>query len=107
MASPGGFLKAYTPDKFSDSPIELFHHRKTPVDREGAPVEFILDKVLGHEEKDGNMFFKVKWEGWEDPTLEPASNFFQRFSSPLIQYGIHKGVHMDIFRELAGRGVQV
>ena len=63
MASPRGFLKAYTPDEFSDSPIELFHHRRTPVDPEGAPDEFILEEVLGHEEKDGKMFFKVKWEG--------------------------------------------
>ena len=53
------------------------------------------------------MFFKVKWEGWEDPTLEPASNFFQRFSSTLMHYGIDKGVHMDIFREWAGRGVSL
>ena len=44
------------------------------------------------------MFFKVNWEGWEDPTLEPASNFLQRFSSPQIQYGIDKGVRMDILR---------
>ena len=50
------------------------------------------------------MFFKVKREGWEDPTLEPASNFFQRFSSPLIQYGMDKGVQMVIFREFSGRG---
>ena len=82
MASPRGFLKAYTPDKFSDSPIELFHHRRTPVDPEGAPDEFILKEVLGHKEKDGKMFFKVKWEGWEDPTLEPASNFFPEILQP-------------------------
>ena len=79
MASPRGFLKAYTPDEFSDSPIELFHHRRTPMDPEGAPDELILEEVLEHEEKDRKMFFKVKLECWEDPTLEPASNFYRDF----------------------------
>ena len=104
MGAHRGALKAHTPEKFSDNSIQLFYHRRTPADPEGAPDEFILEEVLGHEEIGGKMFFKVKWQGWEDPTLEPAGNFFQRFSGPLIQYGLDKGVHMDIFRELAGRG---
>ena len=107
MGAHRGALKAYTPDVFSESPIQLFYHRRTPGDPEGAPDEFILEKVLGHEEIGGKMFFKVKWQGWEDPTLEPAGNFFHRFSGPLIQYGNEHGVHMNIFRELAGRGEEV
>ena len=63
-ASPRRFLKAYTPDEFSDSPIELFHHRRTPVEPEGAVGEFILENVLGHEEKDVKMFFKIKLKSW-------------------------------------------
>ena len=56
MASPRGFLKAYTPDKFSDSPIQLFYHRRTPADPEGAPDGFILEEVLEHEEIGGECF---------------------------------------------------
>ena len=107
MGAHRGALKAYTPDKFSDNPIQLFYHRRTPADLEGAPDEFILEEVLGHEEIGGKMFFKVKWQGWEDPTLEPAGKFFQRFSDPLKQYGLDKCVHMDILRKLAGRGERV
>ena len=46
----------------------------------------------------------MKWEGYEDPTLEPAGNFFHRFSGPLIEYGVKNGVHMNVFKELEGRG---
>ena len=46
------------------------------------------------------MFFKVKWEGYEDPTWEPAGKFFLRFNGPLIQYGLDHGVTMDVFKEL-------
>ena len=48
------------------------------------------------------FFFLVKWEGWEDPTLEPAGNFFQRFSGPIIEYDRSHGVCMNIFEELSG-----
>ena len=106
IASPRNFLKAYTQDKFSETPMELFFHRRTPVDLEGAPDEYVLEKILGHKEVDGKMYFEVKWEGREDPTLEPAGNFFQRFSAPLIEYGREHGVNMNIFEELTGRGVQ-
>ena len=90
MGALRGALKAYTPDKFSDNPIQLFYHRRTQADPEGAPDEFILEKVLGHEEIVGKMFFKVKWQGLEEPTLEPTGNFFQRFSGPLIQDALDK-----------------
>ncbi len=50
MGSPRNFLKAYTQDKFSENPIELFYHKRTPVDLEGAPDEYILEKILGHKE---------------------------------------------------------
>ncbi len=40
MGSPRSFLKGYTKDEFSENPIELFFHRRTPVDLKGAPDEF-------------------------------------------------------------------
>ena len=40
----------------------------------------------------------------EDPTLEQAGNFFHMFSGPLIEYNVKNGVHMDVFKELEGRG---
>ena len=107
MGSPRNFLKGYIKDEFSEHPIELFFHRRTPVDLEGAPDEYILEKILGHKEVDGKVFFEVKWEGYEDPTLEPAVNFFQRFSKPLIEYGCEHGVRIDIFKELSGRGCKL
>ena len=38
MGAHRGALKAYTPDKFSDNPIQLFYHRRTPEDPEGLPT---------------------------------------------------------------------
>ena len=91
MGAHRGALKEYTPDKFSDNPIQHFHHIMTPADPEGAPNEFILEEVLGHEEIWGRMFFTVKWQGWEDPTLEPAVKFFQRFLDHLYSMVLIKG----------------
>ena len=76
MGAHRSALKAYTPDKFSDNPIQLFNHRRTPADPKGSPDEFNLEEVLGHEVIGIRMFFMVKWQGWEDPTLEQAGNFF-------------------------------
>ena len=104
MGAHGGALKLYTPDKHTESPIKLFYHCRTPGDPEGAPDEWILDKILGHVEVAGRLFFRVKWEGFEDHTLDPAGNFFHKFSGPLIEYGVKNGVHMDVFKELEGRG---
>ena len=72
----------YTPDKFLGEPIELFFHRRTSEDLEGAPDEWILEWVLGHQLKEGKMHFLVKWAGYEDPTLEPAGNFFKVSPAP-------------------------
>ena len=60
MGAHGGALKLYTPDEYSESPIKLFYHRRTPTDPEGAPDEFILENILGHEEVGGRVFFRVK-----------------------------------------------
>ena len=76
-------LKAYTLDKFSDIPIHLFYHRRTPADPEGSPDEFILEEVLGHEEIWGKIFFKVKWQGWENPTLNRRATSSKDLPAPL------------------------
>ena len=57
MKAHRGALKLYTPEKFSVELIHLFFHRRTSEDLEGALGEYILEKVLGHEVKGGNIFF--------------------------------------------------
>ena len=52
------------------------------MDPEGAPDEFILEEVLGHEEKVGKMFFKVKWEGLEDPPSSQQAICSRDFPAP-------------------------
>ena len=100
MGAHRGSLKPYVKDVFAENPIKLYYHRRTVTDPEGAPDEYTLEKILGHEERDGRLFFRVKWEGWEDPTIEPAGNFFQKFNGPLIKYGLDHNIHLDIFKEL-------
>ena len=74
-------------EKFAEKPLKVFFHKRTTEDFEGAVDESIVEKILSHEKKNGKMHFLVKWEGHEDPTWEPAGNFFQGFSAPLIEYG--------------------
>ena len=38
MEAHRGALKAYTPEKFSDNPIQLFYHRRTLADLRGLPT---------------------------------------------------------------------
>ena len=57
MGAHGGALKLYTPDKHTERPIKLYYHRRTPEDPEGAPDECILEKILGHVEVGGRVFF--------------------------------------------------
>ena len=94
-------LKPYVPDEFSGAPIQLFFHKRTPENLEGAPDEWIVEKILGHFEKDGKLFFNVKWEGWEDPTPEPVGNFIHRYSAPWVRYCREHGVHVDVLGELS------
>ena len=61
------------------------------MDCEWAPDEYILEAILGHEEVNGQMFFQVKWKGFEDPDLQPAGNLFQRFSNPSYTMGVSIG----------------
>ena len=43
-------LKLHVPDKFSGSPVKLFFHRRTSMDMEGAPDEWVVEKILGRME---------------------------------------------------------
>ncbi|KZZ89584.1 chromo domain-containing protein [Ascosphaera apis ARSEF 7405] len=39
--------------------------------------EYIVEQILGHEFRDGELFYVVKWKGYDDPndhTLEPEEN---------------------------------
>ena len=82
MGAHRGALKMCTPENFSEEPIKLFYHRRTSADPEGAPDECILETILVHEERNGKMLFKVKWEGYEDPSFEPAKKFSKGFLGP-------------------------
>ena len=41
MGAHRGALKAYTPDTFSESPIQFFYHRRTQGDSEGPPTNSV------------------------------------------------------------------
>jgi len=101
MKAHRGALKLHVPDKFTGEPVKLFFHRRATPDLEGAPDEWVVEKVLSHFEKNGKKYFLVKWEGWEDPTPEPVGNFFHRYSAPFIKYCRENGVAVDILSELS------
>ena len=82
MGAHRGALKAYTPDKFSDNPIQLFYHRRTPADPEGAPDDFILEEVLGHEEIGGEMFSRSNGKDGKTPPSYRRETSSKDFPDP-------------------------
>ena len=75
-------LKAYTPKNFSNNPIQLFYHRRTPADPEGAPNEFILEEVLGHEEIGGGCFSGLNGKVGRTPPSSQRATSFKDFRDP-------------------------
>lgn len=104
MSVHGGDLKKYIVDTYNKDPVPLYYHRRTVTDAEATPDEGNVEKILGHKiDQKGKYWFKVKWEGYpeSDATWEPINHFFHRYSAPLIKYGRHNQLDLNIFWHLA------
>jgi hypothetical protein len=55
---------------------ESSNHRSERSDEDLESDEFVVDKVLGYDFKDGGEWYKVRWKGYgaADDTWEPSAN---------------------------------
>ena len=67
MGAHRGSLKPYVKDVFTEIPIKLYYHRRTVTDPEGAPDEYILETILGHEERNGRLFLRSNGKSGRTP----------------------------------------
>ena len=71
-------LKPYKEDTCLGNPVPLFYHRRTVVDPEAEPDEWLVEKVVKHRvTRSGKFEFLVRWQGYgpEEDTWEPVRNF--------------------------------
>ena len=104
--APAIFLKKYKPDFFNSNPRELYFHKRTVVDRETTPQEWVVDKILDHKvDSQGRYKFLTHWEGADekDATWEPVNHFIHRYNSNWVKYCQEKGLSMDLIPSLSAR----
>ena len=102
--APLVFLKEYKIDDFRTNPLELFYHRRTVVDWETTPEEWIVDKILKHKrDEDGKYTFLTHWHGTDehDATWEPVNSFIHRYNSELVKYCKEKDLRLDLTKTLS------
>ena len=107
--APRRFLKEYVEDKWNGRPVPLFFHKRTVVDPDAAPDEWIVDKILNHRSNGkGGYEFLTHFQGTEEheATWEPLNSFFHRYSSDLIKYCKAKGLYPDLTRVLKSTPTQ-
>ena len=103
MSAHRTFLKPHFDDEFSGTPLPLFYHRRTVLDDQMQPDEYIVEKILRHRTKpDGTHEFLTHWRGYpvEESTWEPPNHFFHRYSSDFVAYCRRHNMYQDVLRYL-------
>ena len=106
MKSHRTFLKPHFEDVYSGQPVPLFYHRRTVLEDQIEPDEFIVEKIIGHRRKpDGTEEFLTHWRGYprEEATWEPPNHFFHRYSADFVDYCQQNGLNPPILRYLRNR----
>ena len=102
VKAPRHSLKEYTVDSFGGSPLPLFFHKRTEVDPDAAPDEWITEEIQAHRKNNqGNWEFKTKWKGSDVVTWEQVGNFFPRYNSDLVKYCQTKKIPLDLTKYLS------
>ena len=80
VGAPRAFLKPYVKEIWNGDPIPLHYHRRTILDEDVLPEEYIVDKIIGHKVlANGEVKFHTLWVGYKKPSWERASVFIQRY----------------------------
>ena len=101
------FLKPFMEDVWNGDPIPLHFHRRTILDDEALPDEFIVDKIVDHKMlANGRIKFKTLWVGHKDATWEPANSFVQRYAYDMIKYCKEHKVWFDLLETLSSKPLE-
>ena len=94
MSAPLRYLAPYVEDTLGKTSIPLFTYTRTPTPEEMAtPDSWETEAIVGHTiDKKGRLMYKVKWKGWEDVTLEPASSFVPSYNQDWYDYNSRNGL---------------
>ena len=83
-------------------PLKLFRFKQAVPVEDAAPDHWEVEDIEGHRRlPNGEVEFKVRWEGSGQHTWEPLHHFFHLYSAPLVEYCKAKGVEVDVLNHLA------
>ena len=96
------FLKAWVEDPTTDRPLPLFFHRRTVVDEEAEPEQFLVEKILWHKTVGGKLKFKTCWKGYphEEATWEGAESFLAGLNTVWKEYCARHGISVDVIGDI-------
>ena len=103
VKAPGTGLKAYVPDVFMGDPVPMWYHKRTVLDPDAEPDEWMVQDIIAHRRlRNGSSYeFKTKWEGSDRVTWEPVGNFFTKYCSELIRYCQKHHLELNVTTELS------
>ena len=96
------FLKHAFNDTYLGQSVPLYYHKRTIIDPEAQGDEWIVDKIVRHRYKRGELEFFTTWKGFDEAsaTWEPIKNFFHRYNSELIKYCQDKNIPLNVTKHL-------
>ena len=106
MDAARSFLKPFVKDTYNDAPVPLFYHKRTVVDPEAQPDEFIVEEILDHKvDAKGDYSFLTHWRGYprEEATWEPPNHFIHRYATDLVLYCRRNNLSVDILKYLSDK----
>ena len=89
--------------------MPLFYHKRTVVDPDLAVDEWIVDKIVDHRTKNGQLEFKTLWKGFDakSATWEPVKNFIHRFNSEFLEYCQNKNIPVNLTKQMNPSQVKI
>jgi hypothetical protein len=68
------------------TPGEVRTHAVVSTDERGEEESYAVDKIKAHEEKEGMVWYLVKWKGYKKETWEEEKNFEEEEDPILCEY---------------------
>lgn len=97
-------------DTYNEAPIPLFFHKRTVVDPEAQPDEYIVEEILNHKvDEKGDIWFLTHWRGYprEEATWEPPNHFIHRYATDMVLYCRRNKIPLDIMKYLSDKPHEV
>ena len=89
-------LKPWIEDTITGNSYPLFFHRGRSQFSGLEGSQEVVQKIVAHRLKDGQLQFHTLWEGTGEDTWEPAENFIDGVCEPWLKYCKEKGLQIPI-----------